>query len=71
MFTSRGLELLYAEELMHSKCYVVTFYGIGPMQSAECKSGSLEKGEKEIAGIADYCVPVTTASKLCYICMEL
>lgn len=71
MFTSRGLGLLCAEELIYSKCYVVTFYGIGEMQSAECKSGSLEKGEKEVAGIADYCVPVTTASKLCYIHMEL
>lgn len=71
MFTSRGLELPCAEELMYSKCYVVTFYGIGPMQSAECKSGSLEKGEKEVAGIADYCVPVATASKLCYVNTKL
>lgn len=71
MFTSRGLGLLCAEELIYSKCYVVTLYGIGWMQLSECKSGSLEKGEKEVAGIADYCVPVTTASELCYIHVEL
>ena len=71
MFTSRGLGLLCAEELIYSKCYVVTFYGVGWKQSAECKSGSLEKGEKEVAGIANYGAPVTTASKQCYIRMEL
>lgn len=65
VFTSRGLGLLCAEELIYSKCYVVPFYGIGGMQSAECKSGSLEKGEEEVAGIADHCVPVTSASRPC------
>jgi len=34
VFTSRDLGLLCAEELMYTKCYVVTFYGVGPMQSA-------------------------------------
>lgn len=64
----RGLGLLCAAELMYGSCYVVTFYDIGLMQ---CKSGRLEKGEKEFAGIVDYCVAGTTASRLCYVHREL
>lgn len=63
-----GLGLLCAAELMYSSCYVVIFYGIGPTQ---CKSGRLEKGEKEVAGIVDYCVAGTAASRLCYIHREI
>lgn len=50
------------QRLSYSKQCGVIFYGIGWMQSGECKSGSLEGGEKEGAGTADLCLELPPPS---------